>query len=39
MVSTENGLHDVPIIVLDLDDNESLEVAIVENIQEMILML
>ena len=27
------GLHDVPIIILDLDDNESLEVAIVENIQ------
>ena len=26
-------MHDVPIIVLDLDDNESLEVAIVENIQ------
>ena len=23
------GLHDVPIIILDLDDNESLEVAIV----------
>ena len=31
--STESSLHDVPIIVLDLDDNESLEVAIVENIQ------
>ena len=27
------GLHDVPIIILDLDDNEALEVAIVENIQ------
>ncbi len=27
------GLHQVPIIVLDLNDNESLEVAIVENIQ------
>ena len=27
------GLHEVPIIVLDLDDHESLEVAIVENIQ------
>ena len=27
------GLHEVPIIVLDLDDNEALEVAIVENIQ------
>ena len=27
------GLHDVLIVVLDLDDKESLEVAIVENIQ------
>jgi len=27
------GLHEVPIIILNLDDNESLEVAIVENIQ------
>ena len=27
------GLHNVPIVVLDLDDKESLEVAIVENIQ------
>ena len=27
------GLHQVPIIILDLSDNESLEVAIVENIQ------
>ena len=27
------GLHEVPIIILDLDDKESLEVAIVENIQ------
>ncbi len=27
------GLHEVPIIILDLNDNESLEVAIVENIQ------
>ena len=27
------GLHDVPIIILDLDDNEALEVANVENIQ------
>jgi len=27
------GLHEVPIILLDLDDNEALEVAIVENIQ------
>ena len=27
------GLHEVPIIILDLNDNEALEVAIVENIQ------
>ncbi len=27
------GLHEVPIVILDLDDNETLEVAIVENIQ------
>ena len=27
------GLHEVPIIILELDDNEALEVAIVENIQ------
>ncbi len=27
------GLHEVPITILNLDDNESLEVAIVENIQ------
>jgi ParB family chromosome partitioning protein len=27
------GLHEIPIVILDLDDNESLEVAIVENIQ------
>jgi len=27
------GLHEVPIVVLELDDNEALEVAIVENIQ------
>lgn len=29
----EAGLHEVPIIILNLDDNEALEVAIVENIQ------
>ena len=33
LAAQKAGLHDVPIIVLDLDDNESLEVAIVENIQ------
>ncbi len=27
------GLHEVPVVVLELDDNEALEVAIVENIQ------
>ena len=27
------GLHEVPIVILDLNDNEALEVAIVENIQ------
>ena len=27
------GLHEVPIIILDLNDNEALEIAIVENIQ------
>mgnify|MGYP001191237173 CR=1 FL=1 len=27
------GLHDVPVIVLDLTDNQSLELAIIENIQ------
>ncbi len=27
------GLHEVPIVILDLDDSEALEVAIVENIQ------
>ena len=33
LAAQKAGLHDVPIIILDLDDNESLEVAIVENIQ------
>ena len=27
------GLHEVPIVVLDINDNETLEVAIVENVQ------
>ena len=31
--SSESRLHEVPIIILDLDDNEALEIAIVENIQ------
>ncbi len=33
LAAQKAGLHQVPIIVLDLNDNESLEVAIVENIQ------
>ncbi len=33
LAAQEAGLHEVPIIILDLDDNESLELAIVENIQ------
>ena len=33
LAAQKAGLHEVPIIVLDLDDNKSLEVAIVENIQ------
>ncbi len=33
LAAQKAGLHEVPIIVLDLDDAETLEVAIVENIQ------
>ena len=33
LAAQKAGLHEIPIVVLDLDDNESLEVAIVENIQ------
>ncbi|OUW73815.1 MAG: chromosome partitioning protein ParB [Pelagibacteraceae bacterium TMED216] len=33
LAAQKAGLHEVPIVVLDLDDNEALEVAIVENIQ------
>ena len=33
LAAQKAGLHDVPIIILKLDDNEALEVAIVENIQ------
>ena len=33
LAAQKAGLHDIPIAVLDLDDNECLEVAIVENIQ------
>ena len=33
LAAQKAGLHQVPIIILDLDDNEALEIAIVENIQ------
>ena len=33
LAAQEAGLHEVPIVILDLNNNESLEVAIVENIQ------
>ena len=33
LAAQKAGLHEVPIVVLDLNDNETLEVAIVENIQ------
>ncbi len=33
LAAQKAGLHDIPVTVLDLDDNEVLEVAIVENIQ------
>jgi ParB family chromosome partitioning protein len=33
LAAQKAGLHEVPIVVLDLDDNEALEVAIIENIQ------
>ncbi len=33
LAAQKAGLHEVPIVVLDLDDHEALEVAIVENIQ------
>jgi ParB family chromosome partitioning protein len=33
LAAQKAGLHEVPIRILDLDDNEALEVAIVENIQ------
>ena len=33
LAAQKAGLHEVPIILLDLDDNEALEVAIIENIQ------
>ena len=33
LAAQKAGLHEIPIIILSLSDNESLEVAIVENIQ------
>ena len=33
MAAQKAGLHEVPIVILDLTDNEALEVSIVENIQ------
>ena len=33
LAAQKAGLHEVPIVILDLNDNEALEVAIVENIQ------
>ena len=33
LAAQKAGLHEVPISILDLNDNETLEVAIVENIQ------
>ncbi len=33
LAAQKAGLHEVPIIILNLDDSETLEVAIVENIQ------
>jgi len=33
LAAQKAGLHEVPIVILDLDDGEALEVAIVENIQ------
>ena len=33
LAAQKAGLHEVPIVILKLDDNEALEVAIVENIQ------
>ena len=33
LAAQKAGLHEIPVTILDLDDNEVLEVAIVENIQ------
>ena len=37
LAAQKAGLHEVPIILLDLDDNEALEVAIIETIQRDVL--
>ena len=33
LASQNAGLHEIPVVILDVDDNKSLEFAIVENIQ------
>ncbi len=33
LASKKAGLHEVPVVVLDLTDNQTLEIAIIENIQ------
>ena len=33
LAAQKAGLHEVPIVILDVNDNESLEIAIIENIQ------
>ncbi len=33
MAAQKAGMHEVPVIVFDLNDNQSLEIAIIENIQ------
>jgi ParB family chromosome partitioning protein len=33
LAAQKAGLHEVPVVVLDINDNQSLEVAIIENIQ------
>ena len=33
LAAQKAGLHEVPITILDIDDSETLEIAIVENIQ------
>jgi ParB family chromosome partitioning protein len=33
LASQNAGLHEIPVVILDVDDNKSLEFAIVENVQ------